>query len=594
MKTNEKDDFFELLETAGRIEYDNGYFEVTEAGLFYVNKNKDTEHKKFISSPILVLAKTRDDRSVAWGRLLKWIDDSDVIHTLAISTQNFQTDGTELRKVLADQGVTIAIGANERKLFLTYLASYPIKKFALCVNKVGWHGDQYILPNNVIGSNRLNELVVYQTNDLIQDKYKRKGTLEEWQENVSKKAEAHKFLVLAICVAFAGSLLNPLKQNGVIIHNKSKSSKGKTTSLYVSASVWGNPLDYYQTWRSTSNALEQAAFSHNDGILILDEIGEISNPSELGNIIYMLINGNGKGRLTKSISLRDINKWQLMVLSSGEKSLSEIMQEVGQKTKLGQEIRLINIDLDSSPHGIFDSINFEDNAAQQAMLLNKNLKLYYGTAGIEWLNYLTSDFQKRLSEAQSLFDEYSKFLIADCKEGHIIRVANSFALIAVAGELATQAKITSWRSGTAFRAVKSVFTEWYDNFDQKSGYEDKEILEHIKSFFAIHGSSRFESLEQNYCNPITGIEVNIKTIDRIGYWKYSSDGKRYFVYPELFKKEMCSGFNHRQVSKLLRDYGWLDHDDGRSTKSIRLPHLSSSTTRMMIFKESEMSKFSID
>ncbi|MFV5347922.1 DUF927 domain-containing protein [uncultured Acinetobacter sp.] len=593
MKTSERDGFFELIEKYEPLEYDNGYFEVTEAGLFYVKKNKDAEHKKFISSPILVLAKTRDDRSVAWGRLLKWIDDSGVIHTLAISMQNFQTDGAELRKMLSDQGVTIGIGVNERKLFLTYLANYPIKKFALCVNKVGWHADQYILPNNVIGSNQSNEIVVYQTNDPLQDKYKQKGTLAEWQENISKKAEAHKFLVLAICVAFAGSLLSPLKQNGTIIHNKSKSSKGKTTSLYVSASVWGNPVDYYQTWRSTSNALEQAAFSHNDGVLILDEISEISNPSELGNIVYMLINGSGKGRLTKSISLRDINKWQLMVLSSGEKSLSELMQEVGQKTKLGQEIRLINIDLDSSPYGIFDSVDFEDNAALQAILLNKNLKLYYGTAGIEWLNYLTSDFKKRSSEAQILFDEYSKLLISDYKEGHIIRVANSFALIAVAGELATQANITSWQSGTAIHAIKNVFKEWYDNFDHKSGYEDKEILEHIKSFFSIHGSSRFESLEQVFCNPITGNQINIKTMNRVGYWKDSDDGKLYLVYPELFKKDICIGLNHKQVSKLLRDYGWLDHDDGRTTKSIRLPHLSG-TTRMMIFKESEMYKFSID
>ncbi|WP_171499443.1 DUF927 domain-containing protein [Acinetobacter soli] len=593
MKTSEKDNFFELIEKYEPLEYDNGYFEVTEAGLFYIKKNKDAEHKKFISSPILVLAKTRDDRSVAWGRLLKWIDDSGVIHTLAISMQNFQTDGAELRKMLSDQGVTIGIGVNERKLFLTYLANYPIKKFALCVNKVGWHADQYILPNSVIGSNQSNEIVVYQTNDPLQDKYKQKGTLAEWQENISKKAETHKFLVLAICVAFAGSLLSPLKQNGTIIHNKSKSSKGKTTSLYVSASVWGNPVDYYQTWRSTSNALEQAAFSHNDGVLILDEISEISNPSELGNIVYMLINGSGKGRLTKSISLRDINKWQLMVLSSGEKSLSELMQEVGQKTKLGQEIRLINIDLDSSPYGIFDSVDFEDSAALQAILLNKNLKLYYGTAGIEWLNYLTSDLKKRSSEAQILFDEYSKLLISDYKEGHIIRVANSFALIAVAGELATQANITSWQSGTAIHAIKNVFKEWYDNFDHKSGYEDKEILEHIKSFFSIHGSSRFESLEQVFCNPITGNQINIKTTNRVGYWKDSDDGKLYLVYPELFKKDICIGLNHRQVSKLLRDYGWLDHDDGRTTKSIRLPHLSG-TTRMMIFKESEMCKFSID
>jgi hypothetical protein len=50
------------------------------------------------------------------------------------------------------------------------------------------------------------------------------------------------------------------------------------------------------------------------------------------------------------------------------------MNEVGQQAKLGQEIRLINIDIDQSEHGIFDQIDFSENAAQQALLLNSNIK----------------------------------------------------------------------------------------------------------------------------------------------------------------------------------------------------------------------------
>lgn len=41
------------------------------------------------------------------------------------------------------------------------------------------------------------------------------------------------------------------------------------------------------------------------------------------------------------------------------------MSEAGQQAKLGQEIRLINIDIDQSEHGIFDQINFSENAANK-------------------------------------------------------------------------------------------------------------------------------------------------------------------------------------------------------------------------------------
>ncbi len=44
------------------------------------------------------------------------------------------------------------------------------------------------------------------------------------------------------------------------------------------------------------------------------------------------------------------------------------MQEQGQKTKLGQEIRLADIDIDQSEYGIFDRLDFAEDG--QSSLLN--------------------------------------------------------------------------------------------------------------------------------------------------------------------------------------------------------------------------------
>ena len=100
-----------------------------------------------------------------------------------------------------------------------------------------------------------------------------------------------------------------------------------------------------------------------------------------------------------------------------------------------------------------------------------------------WLDYLTSDKKTAIDMAKQLLERYNLELIAKHKQGHIVRVANAFALIATAGELATQAGITGWQTGTAFNAVKTVFNAWVKDFEYVGDYENREYILHIKAFF---------------------------------------------------------------------------------------------------------------
>ena len=571
---------------AAPMPHKNGQFEITSDGVHYL-RMRDGELECFwLSTPVLILAKTRDQTSNDWGRLLKWVDDANVEHTWALPMETLQTDGADMRKALAHMGVTLSTSRSARELFQTYIANYPVDTFAKCVNKVGWHDHQYILPNNVIGENSSGELIVYQSTYNVIDKYVQKGTLNDWQNNVAKYSENHDFLVLALSSAFTGQLLEPLGRHGAGIHFKGKSSKGKSTAVFIACSVWGNPESYYHTWRNTSNALEQTAFTHNDGLLVLDEIGEIPNPKDLGNIVYMLINGSGKGRMTKSLTVRETARWRLVFLSSGEKTLSELMNEAGQQAKLGQEIRLINIDIDQSEHGIFDQIDFAENAAQQALLINSNIKKNYGVAGATWLQYLTSDKVKATEIAKNLLDEYAQMLIGQHKQGHIIRVANYFALVAVSGEMATIAGITGWKSGTAIRSVKNIFNHWLSNFEQVGDYEDEEILNQVRTFFTLHGNSRFELIN-------TEFSEQTKIFNRMGFVKVESEERQFYVYPEIFKQEICKSLNSKVVAKVLKKYGWIDCDGKLMTKVKRLPE-SEKVTRLYVFNANVMMNFDIE
>lgn len=550
------------------FKYGDGVFHLLENGLYYIEQTKEDELRRYISSPINVLAQTRDATNNAWGRLLEWYDADGVKHTQALSMELFQSDGVELRKALAYQGVIIAPDGRARNLLQSYLMSYPADARALCVDRVGWHDNIFVLPNKQIGQHENGDSIVYQTAQGVDSNYQSNGTLKQWQNNISIPIATHSKLVVALSSAFAGQLLAPLEQqNGAGVHFKGQSSKGKTTALYVGCSVWGKPSKYHKTWKSTGNALEHTAYMHNDGFLALDEIGEVTNPKELGNIVYMLANGKGKGRMTKQITAKPSYDWKVIFLSTGEKSLKEIMQESGQKTKLGQEIRLIDIDISHSEHGLFDQVDFAESAAKQSRLLVERSNQSYGVAGMEWLKYLTSDKESTTNQAKQLLEQYNLELVASHSQGHIVRVANAFALIAAAGEIATQAGITGWKSGTAFNAVKAVFNEWVNDFEYVGDYENREYILQVKAFFEANESSRFESITPDP-------EYIEKIINRVGYWKIENGEKLFLVLPEQFKNEVCKSLDSRKVAKALLIQELLEHDTGKNTKTVRLPSRS--------------------
>lgn len=80
---------------------------------------------------------------------------------------------------------------------------------------------------------------------------------------------------------------------------------------------------------------------------------------------------------------------------------------------------------------------------------------------ILWLYNFTRDKKTAIDTAKQL---YNLELVAEHKQGHIVRVANTFVLIATASELANLAGITGWQTGTVFNAVKTVFNTWAKDF----------------------------------------------------------------------------------------------------------------------------------
>lgn len=547
--------------------YADGRFELYHDGLFFVKYNDDDpanitfKFKAFICSPIEVIAKTRDTSSGTWGRLLQWRDDDSVLHTWSMPLSLLQGDAREYRKELASQGLSITTNPKQRSYLDTYIQNYPIHKRALCVDRLGWHEAQYILPDGAIGSDG-KQLIVYQSAHAINSTIAQQGTLEQWRDELCKPLAEQSRFVFSIACAFAGQLLALLDDDGGGFHLLGSSSMGKSLSLKTAASVWGKPDSYTKTWRSTDNALEGTASEHNDSFLPLDEISEC-DPKVVGKAVYMLANGQGKGRSTTTGHNRTAKTWRIIFLSNGEESLQNFMAQAGQKTNAGVEVRVAHIDADAG-QGLktFDSLVLADTSAGQADKIKELSQAYYGVAGIAWLEHITSDKAATTATARQLVNDFMSNYSDLAPQAY--RVSRRFAIVAAAGEMATLAGITGWQAGQATTAVMTCLNNWLDNYGRDGEHEQRQIIEHIKAFIEQHGSSRFQP-----CHIHMHQDFETKITNRAGYHNY--DTGEYYFSTSTFD-EVCSPFNKSKVLQVLDEARLLNvTESDRKTCRVSLP-----------------------
>ncbi len=555
----------------------DGRFELYHDGLYFVKYNLDDpanitfKFKALVCSPIEVIAKTRDTSSGTWGRLLQWRDDDNIKHQWSMPLALLQGDAREYRKELASQGLNITTNSRQRSYLDTYIQDYPIQKRALCVDKLGWHDKQYILPDGAIGGDN-KQLIVYQSAHAINSTIAQKGTLAQWRDELCKPLAEQSRFVFSIACAFAGQLLELLDDDGGGFHIVGSSTMGKSLSLKVAASVWGNPDKYVKTWRSTDNALEGTASEHNDSFLPLDEISECDSKI-VGKAVYMLANGQGKGRSTTTGYNRTAKTWRIIFLSNGEESLQNFMAQAGQKTNAGIEVRVAHIDADAGK-GLktFDSLVLADTGAAQADKIKELSHAYYGIAGIKWLEHITNDKAATKVTVKQLVNNFMSKYTDLAPQAH--RVAKRFAIVAAAGEMATLAGITGWQAGQATTAVRVCLDNWLDNYGRDGEHEQRQIIEHMKAFIELHGSSRFQPLQDSV---FTDNEHRVN--NRVGYRNYNTD--EFYFLSSTFSKEVCSPYDMKKVVQVLDEAGLLSKNEpNKKTLRITLPN---SKTRSRVY-----------
>ncbi|RSB59829.1 DUF927 domain-containing protein [Atlantibacter subterranea] len=546
-------------------------FRLTKEYLWYdklVNKSDgDTEIRNIkICSPIRVTAITSDADGSNYGRLLEWDDTNGNNRKWAMPMEMLGGSGEELRRVLLVNGLSyINVNGAARAHLMEYISLCKPENKVTCVNRTGWHGGVYVLQDEVIGRDARS--VILQTSSVQGRDFRVNGTSEEWREHIARFCTGNARLAFSVSLAFAAPLLQLVGMGGGGYHLKGESTDGKTTTMKVAASVCGG-TDFWHTWRATGNALEGTASRRNDATLMLDEIREVDG-REAGNIAYMLANGQGKARARTDGSVRETNRWNLLFLSTGELSLVEHAASAGERTYAGVEVRMIQIPSDSGRYGVFEDLHGFSGGKALSEHLEQAVSQYHGAPFRDWLRHITASLPDVTSQAKAMLKDFTRRLTPENAGNQVGRAVTRFALVAMAGELATRAGITGWPEGEAYAAAERCLAAWMADRGHSANQEDRAAMEQVRDFITRNQYSRFADWHDEKNRPVA--MMGFRKVDK------GNTGTEavttFYILPSGWK-EICKGFDARKVARLCVSAGWLDAGkDGRTQISMRLPEI---------------------
>lgn len=509
----------------------------------------------WICAPLHVEAETVNSEDGSIGRLLRFHHRGRRIEWV-MPMESLAGKADDVLKALMRQG--LVLDYQQRRYIAPYLASHHTPQRVIATTtKPGWHETgAFVLPSRVIGEGD----VRFQDSGRAVNLFTSKGTLAGWQHEVGAYCQGNPVLILSVCCALAGPLLAKVGVHGGGVHLVGDSSSGKSLAQLVAASVWGNPGTFAASWDVSKGGVEIEAASRNDTVLILDEIKR-ADPKRVQEMAYAIANGMGKSTMTREREGRAKLTWRVLALSSGERSLSEHAAMGGNASHAGAELRLVDVNAGTRTHRAFDDVHGM-TGQDFHRALSDAVAQHYGHLGPAFVERLLATAEPEALYAA--FRQQRETFSAESSQAG--RVADRFAVMALAGEQASAWGLVGWPVGTAANACRQLFREWLARMGDGNS-EDRQILRGVADFIALHCDSRFSDVRAEHaCTTVR---------DRAGYYEVSLD-KRLYLFNAPALLEAAAGYGQERIVRALATAGALakaDQEAGRNrrTKKYRTP-----------------------
>ena len=283
---------------------------------------------------------------------------------------------------------------------------------ALVVSTNGWKMDNMVYVCGNTGYSENDTCDVIHVQESTRNGLEPTGDIKQWMKAVAPFIDDYTVRI-KIYAAFTAAVLQPLNLNSFIFDHAGESSTGKTFSSDITMSCIGNHKTLQINGDTTKTALEAKCHIYNDLPICIDEYGTQINQDVIKTMVYMIANGQGRGRANIDATLRETKTWKTVALTTGEFTLTQ------HESLEGQQVRVIELKR-SMPH--ITNVDFDE---VKSIMLNNNghiAPLFFKT------------MLQELNELKVLFNETRKhFNKIKTKTG--ARLADTFAGIAVAGIL---------------------------------------------------------------------------------------------------------------------------------------------------------------
>jgi len=363
-------------------------FKVSDTGIYFV-KLTDNAPQLIRACGCLTVIKARlynqdtnsESLKIAYKYIGHWRD--------IVVPRSLAVDGKRVIS-LADRGLGVSSeGARYlAKIYDEFLYHNPDIPVLQAVSRFGWRGQDFIFP----GISPDVEIDIDDLGSLHALKgFNTAGTLTDWCDvaNTVRSYSANaRFIVAA---GFAAPLLKVLSQRNFIVHNHGNSQDGKTATLWMALSIWGDPNAIISSFDNTPTSLERRASLFSDLPLGINE-REVLNQykkQDISSILYMLGEGKGRGRGSK-VGLQELNTWRTVVLTTGEGPLTNASSMDGLMTR--------TIELEGGP------LADNKDLARQLYAVLPNC---HGNAGLTFLQRLITE---QRSNVINFYHEAQKWL----------------------------------------------------------------------------------------------------------------------------------------------------------------------------------------
>ena len=170
------------------------------------------------------------------------------------------------------------------------------------------------------------------------------GSLEKWKAlaEVWNKPEyvLHQFM---FCTGFGSLLMELTAHNGGLFSFVGKSGKGKSTGLYLAASLWGDPMRVVMDDKDTFNSKMNRAEIYKNIAVLMDEMTN-TTPMDLSTLAYAIPSGSQKNRMSSNGNKERYRgkPWKFLCVATSNNS---IIQRIGLYKALpkAEALRIIEI-----------------------------------------------------------------------------------------------------------------------------------------------------------------------------------------------------------------------------------------------------------